>query len=291
MFGVQPAPQAYAALIVDLAFVITYLGRGAYRFFHADPVARRQVKWVLYGVYLALVPIFAVEVLVFVRPSMWPMGELVRIFYVIIPVCAFVAIVRFKLFDIDRLIGATAAYTIVSIVVIAAAIIVVPRISQAATTAWGLDSTTEQFMLALLLALLIVPASRYLRPQIERFFFAERYAFERGVEHLLGALSACAGPQEVLALVGERLDFCLRPECCVIYGRSGETYAPLFFRGRTRAPVLSAKAPLVTALQSDIRSIEVERWLRRPSLSLSRADRAVLDSLGGLYSCQCTVVT
>jgi class 3 adenylate cyclase len=280
MFGIAPTPLAYAALCLDLAFFIVYLGRGTYGFLHADPVARRQIKWVLFGLYLALVPIFATEVLAVVNPSLEPMRELACILYVIVPLCAFIAIVRFNLFDIDRLIGATAAYTIVSIVVIAAAIVMVPRVSQAASTAWGLDPTAGQFMVALLFAVLVVPASRYLRPQVERVFFAERYALERGVEYLLRSLSLCISPQEVFALAGERLDLYLRPECCVIYGRSAETYAPLFVRGRTVAPVLNADAPLITALQLEARPVEVERWLRRPIISLSPADRAVLDSLG-----------
>jgi hypothetical protein len=66
----------------------------------------------------------------------------------------------------------------------------------------------------------------------------------------------------------------------VIYGRSAETYAPLFIRGRTVAPVLNADTPLITALQSEARPVEVERWLRRPIVPLSPAVRAVLDSLG-----------
>jgi len=37
---------------------------------------------------------------------------------------------------------------------------------------------------------------------------------------------------------------------------------------------------LVTTLQSETRSIEVERWLRRRAAGLSSSDRAVLDSLG-----------
>jgi class 3 adenylate cyclase len=278
MVGIAPAPAVFVCL--DLAFLYAYLGRGTYGFLHADPVVRRQVKWVVLGTYPALVPIFGVEVLAVVKPSLGQLRELSLILYVIIPLCTFIAIVRFNLFDIDRRIGATAAYSIVSIVLIAGAIVMLPRVSQAATTAWGLDPTTGQFMVALLFAALAVPASRYLRPQIERVFFAERYALEGGVEDLLRSLSACTNPQEIFAVTGERLDFYLRPECCVIYGRSAETYAPLFVRGRTVAPVLNAEAPLVNALQSEARSVEVERWLRRPSLSLTPADRAVLESLG-----------
>jgi class 3 adenylate cyclase len=280
MFGMAPALLAYAALCVDLAFLIAYLGWGTYRFLRANPIARRQFKWVFFGGYLALVPIFATEVLVFVRPSLGPLRELSLLLYVIIPLCIVIAIVRFNLYDIDRLIGATAAYTIVSIIVIAAAIIMVPRVSQAASTAWGLDPTTGQFVMALLLAALVVPTSRYLRPQIERVFFAERYALERGVENLLHEISTCGAPQELLTLVGERLNSYLRPESCIVYGRSGEIYVPLFFRGRAVAPTINAGTALATMLQSETRSLEVERWLRRGALALSSSDRAVLDSLG-----------
>ena len=84
----------------------------------------------------------------------------------------------------------------------------------------------------------------------------------------------------MLTLVGQRLDSYLLPENCVAYGRLGEAYAPLFFRGRAVAPTINAGAGLVTALQSETRSVEVERWLRRRAPGLSSSDRAVLDSLG-----------
>ena len=278
MVGIELPPLVYVGL--DLAFLVAYLGGRTYRYVHLDPISRRQSKWVHFGIYIALVPIFTAEIMALVYPSVAPLLELARLLYVIIPVCAFIAIVRFNLFDIDRLIGATAAYTIVSIVLIAAAIIVLPRVSQAATAAWGVDPTIGQSLVALLLACLVVPASRFTRPQIERFFFAERYELERGVEHLLHALSTCAGPQELLAMAGERLDSCLRPESCVIYGRSAETYTPLFVRGRTVAPILSVRITLVTALQAETRAGEVEPWLRRAGPSLTPADRAALGSLG-----------
>jgi class 3 adenylate cyclase len=278
MVGIELSPLVYVGF--DLAFLVAYLGGRTYRYAHLDPISRRQSKWVHFGIYIALVPIFTAEIMTLVYPSVVPLLELANLLYIIIPVCGFIAIVRFNLFDIDRLIGTTAAYTIVSIVLIAAAIIVLPHVSQAATAAWGVDPTIGQSLVALLLACLVVPASRFTRPQIERFFFAERYELERGVEHLLHALSTCAGPQELLAMAGERLDSCLRPESCVIYGRSAETYTPLFVRGRTVAPILSVRSTLVTALQAETRAVEVESWLRRAGPSLTPADRAVLDSLG-----------
>jgi class 3 adenylate cyclase len=280
MLGAPPGVLNYAVLAVDLAFITTYLGYAGYGFVNLDPLSRRQVKWVFYGTYLALVPIYTVDVLVLFKPFLWQLSLLVNLFYVIVPISVFIAVTRFKLFDIDRLISATAAYTIVSVAVIAGAIVILPRVSQATNGIAGLDPTVGQFTIGLLLASVVVPGSRYLRPQIERFFFAERYALERGVEDLLRALSTCTSPQEVLELVGERLDLFLRPECCLVYGRSGETYTPLFFRGHIVAPAINASAALVTALRLENRSVEVERWLRGRAFALSSSDRAVLDSLG-----------
>ena len=113
MFGAPPALVRTVGLVVDLAYCITFLGYLSYKFVHADPVTRRQFKWVLYGFYVAVVPYIGVEVLVVVfKPTLWPMFELVLLFSIFVPLSAFIAIVRFNLFDIDRLIGATAAYTL-----------------------------------------------------------------------------------------------------------------------------------------------------------------------------------
>src|SRR5207249_9356136 len=117
----------------------------------------------------------------------------------------------------------TAAYTILSVLLLAGALTVVPRLSQAASMAVGVDPKFGQLGLSFLLATLVVPGQRYLRPQIERLFFANRYRLERGVDQLLRELSVCAGPQTLLTLVGERLGALLEPESCVIYGLAGAT--------------------------------------------------------------------
>jgi class 3 adenylate cyclase len=277
MVGLQLPVLVY--LCLDLAFLVTYLGRGTYGYLHADPIARRKVKWVLLGLYLTLVPIFASEVLAVVKPSLGPLFDLTLILYAFIPVFSYISIVRFNLFDIDRLISATTAYTLVSIIAIAAAIILLPLITQAASVVGGVDPTLGHFLTALLFAGLIVPSSRYIRPQVERLFFTERFAFERGVEHLVRALSDCQSAQEVLALVGERLYLYLRPESCVVYGHSGDIYAPLLILGPTVAPTIKAKSALVSALRSETGALEVERWLGRLNSSLPPSDQAILDSL------------
>jgi len=280
MIGIVRGPPNAAGHLMFIAWSITCLLVLTRGFLRSDPVGRRQIKWLVYGEYLGIMPMLFAEAVTLLKPSLVYLDLISPIFLVFIPICGVIAILRFNLFDIDRLIGATAAYTIGSIVMIAAMFMVVPRLSEATTNLAGLNPAAGEVVVSLLLATVVVPGTRYLRPQIERLFFAERYALELGVEDLLRELSACTSPNEVLTLAGERLDFYLRPECCVIYGRSAKSYAPLFFRGPTVAPVLDAEAALVTALHSETRPVEVEPWLRRYRPSLLESDRAILQSLG-----------
>jgi hypothetical protein len=67
----------------------------------------------------------------------------------------------------------------------AGALVFVPRLAEAASRLVGIDPATSQVALSLLLAAVVVPAHRRLRPQIDRVFFKERYALDRGIAELL----------------------------------------------------------------------------------------------------------
>ena len=103
-----------------------------------------------------------------------------------------------------------------SLVFATAPLTVVPRFSQIAISLVGLNPGEGQLLVSLLLAPVVVPGSRYLRPQIERLFVAERHSLERGVERLLRDLPACANTRQILTLLGEQLDFSFRPESCIL---------------------------------------------------------------------------
>ena len=75
----------------------------------------------------------------------------------------------------------------------------VPAVAAAASTAVGLDAQYGQIAFAVLVAALVVTGQSRLRPAVERVFFTQRYAVERGTETLLRDLSACTSPAELLA--------------------------------------------------------------------------------------------
>jgi class 3 adenylate cyclase len=281
VFGVPLPPTLglRANFVVNVAFLIALLVLLTRNFRRANPVGRRQLKWIVYGLYTGTVPVLAADVVTALDPALRWLHEISMIAPMLIPICLCIAIVRFNLFDIDRLISATAASSILLVLLIGGALLGGPQLSRATSGVVGVDPASGQIVFQLLLVALVVPGQRYLHPWIERLFFPERHALERGVEHLLRELSACEGPQALLTLVSERLYTLLRPECCVMYGRVGESYAPAFVRGSAVPPVIAAYSSLVGALQTRAAPVDVERWRRTARVYLGPADRAALDSL------------
>jgi signal transduction histidine kinase/CheY-like chemotaxis protein len=218
----------------------------------ADPIGRRRVKWLLYGAYIAIVPLIVARTLTLLDPDAW----WYEWFYVAtiigmagFPLGTLVAIVRYNLFDIDRLISATAAYSLVLVLLLGMLLALVPPLSRWASVGLGMNATSAQVLSALALASLVVPFGGRLRSVIERLFFAERHAFERGMQQLLRDLSACGEPEQVGALVAERVATLLRPERLVLYTRTGDGFAPAFVRGAESPPAVGATNPLVARLE------------------------------------------
>ncbi len=280
-FGVPWIPYVVPLFYcVGVAFSGSGLALGTRAFLRADPIGRRQLKWALYGGYVGYVPVLVTTALGMFGWLPWRAQEMATVAIALTAVFGFIAIVRFDLFDIDRLISTTATYSVLSTLLLAAALVLIPRLSQAITAAGAIDPVVSQPILALLLAGLLIPAQRYLRPQIERLFFVERYALQRGIERLLRDLSACDGPDALLALVGERLATLIRPECCVVYGRAADTYVPVFVRGPVVPPPIGAQSGVVTELEARNAPLDVRHWRQGHGPQVRRpADMAALDSL------------
>ena len=252
-----------------------------HKYRRGDPVARRQIRWVMIGTYAAALPVIVANALVTVEPRFGPLGFLSFWAASLFPLCLVVSVVRFNLFDIDRILSATASYNILAVGLGAGALVVVPRIAEALSDVTGLDSGIGQVALSLLLAGVAVPAHRRLRPQIDRVFFKERYALDRGIAELLPTLSQCQDARALTERVGEGLHRLLRPEACVVYARVEDSYAPVFVEGRAVPPAFAAASPLIGTLGERRRPLALGEVGRRlDEAPLGPFDRAALETLG-----------
>jgi hypothetical protein len=283
-FGVLLPPELglRAAFGVNVLFILTMLAIITRNYRRASPIGRRQLKWVVLGIYVGTVPVLLTDVVTAFAPPLWWLHEVAMIAEILIPICILMAISRANYLDIDHLITGTAVYSFLSVGLLAALLVVVPQLSRLASKALGLDPHTGQLIVSIVFAASLVPGQRFLRPQIERLLFRERHALKEGVEVLLHELSRANAPDEIFTLAGEHLDRLVRPAACVIYAPLGDAFTPVFARGDERRggpPTLEGSAAVIDALRRRTAPLDLEQWAAPRGAELSRSERTALERL------------
>jgi class 3 adenylate cyclase len=267
-------------LVTILLSLVTRLGVATWKYLRTDPVGRRQMKWILLGLYGSSLP-FVVSTALTLFDAQFSWLWWASFFgTAILPLSIVVSVVRFNVFDIDRILSATASYNVLAVTLAAAALIAVPRLAEAASTLLGVDPGAGQVVLSLALAALVIPAHRRLRPQIDRIFFKERYGLDRGIAELLPELSRCRDTRELIERVGGSLHALLRPDACVVYALGEGGYASVFAEGRAVPPAFAPSSPLVGTLIERGAPLSLSAAGRRPDEApLGPFDRAALETL------------
>ena len=276
-FPLPPAlgqPLGIGSNVLFIAVVLAVLAQ-SYR--RASPLGRRQLRWVLFGFYAGLAPAALAGLSALAAPQLWWLYEIALAAVIAIPISLLIAIVRYNLFDIDRLITAAASYTIVSFLILAALLGLIPR---AVTALQGVaEPALTQTVLSLAVAGVVLPAQRRIEHWLRRWLFVERYALEEGARSLRETLGNCREPGELLTRFGEGLAELVRPDSLVIYAHSGDAFAPVFQRGRALPPAIDATGPLVAQLAGERRALRVSA-LASSAGRASPVERAALAALG-----------
>jgi class 3 adenylate cyclase len=263
-----------APFFVSSAFV---LGR-AYR--NSDAAARRRLKWVFLGIYLALVVAGLPEIFAAVRPEA---GSLLAVSISgigLLPVCVMIGIVRHNFLDIDRVLSATVAISLGIGALIAGAELVLPPLAELVARDSGLHAASIRIVLIVLLIALLIPLAGFLGRAVDRLFFASRLLLEQRVAQLVQQLSLCDGPQSLGETLLQGLIDSFAPSSCVVYTRSDDVLSPaLASSPEVVPPSFSVDSPLAAALREQpgplARDLEVQGFG-----SLGSFQRAVLETLG-----------
>ena len=175
------------------------------RFRRARGVERQQLKWFTYaGVLLIL----TVPVAEFLTASIG--GAFGGLIIVFVPVAAGIAILRFRLYDIDRLINRTLVYgTLTALLggVYAVAVLVLGQLFGGVSRdppSWAVAGAT------LAVAALFQPARRRIQAVVDRRFNRQKYDAARTVEvftaRLREEIDLAALSEELLAVVDQTME-------------------------------------------------------------------------------------
>jgi hypothetical protein len=232
----QESPVAPAVIIVLVVLAVAAFGSLVLRFRRSRGEERQQLKWFTYAA--ALLPLAAA--LTDVLPA--PLGNLVfAVPIVFLPVATGIAILRYRLYDIDRLINRTLVYGLLSALlagVYAGAVLVLGQVFG------GVGRDPPSWVVAgatLAVAALFQPARRRIQQVVDRRFNRRRYDAAKTVEAFstrlrdeidLDTLSA-----ELLAVVNQTMQptvvsLWLRPHTHGTSGASRGAVEPLVTSGR-----------------------------------------------------------
>jgi hypothetical protein len=169
-------------LICVVSVIVVYVRLGS-----AQGEERQQIKWFAYAATMLLSAVFLSPVVGVTLAAIGvPWGVAIAIPIVLgllaVPVAVGVAILRYRLYDIDRIINRTLVYgalTVVLIAVYIGGVVVLQRTFVALT---GQQSTLAIVASTLLIAALFTPLRRRIQSFIDRRFYRRKYDARKTLE-------------------------------------------------------------------------------------------------------------
>jgi hypothetical protein len=150
------------------------------RFRRADPIRRRQLTWFLYATIVVATVIFLDGVL-----GVLPVGPIEAVVnavaFGLLPVAVGVAVLRYRLYEIDRIVSRTVSYGLLSAALIGLYLLVVALLRPLLEPLTG-SSALAVAASTLAVAAVFNPARRRLQAAVDRRFDRARYDAAQAVE-------------------------------------------------------------------------------------------------------------
>ena len=175
-------PIAALSGLLFAVFVVLVLASLVVRFRRARGEERQQLKWLVYGVFLLVLLVPTLGRVLEQIPSPFAGPVFAAVMFSIIPVTIGLAVLKYRLYDIDRIISRTLAYALLTALLAGVYTIVVLILGQLfggiteQPPSWAVAGAT------LAVASLFQPARRRIQAVVDRRFNRHRYDAARTVE-------------------------------------------------------------------------------------------------------------
>jgi signal transduction histidine kinase len=273
-------------LIIWLSALGTAVYSQAYRYRHiSNMVQQQQTKWVVFGIVTALTSFvcFNLVVSAIALPSPDSAGKLIVLMagaalmygaLLLVPLSIGVAILRYRLFDIDILINRTLVYSALTVSVVGIYVLVVGYLSVLFRAAGGQANLAISVLATGLVALLFQPLRNRLQRGINRLMYGERDDPYAVLSRLGQRLEAALASEAVLPTIVETVKESLKLPYVAITLNQEDEFVVATASGTPVKEVL--RLPLV--YQGEVAG-QLLLGARAPGESFSSADRRLLDDL------------
>lgn len=169
------------AFVVMIALILACGASLIVRYRRASGVERAQVRWLAFaGVPLAAYPLIALAEMAITGSVDWVATAGAGLALVALPVSVTVAMLRHRLYDVDRVLADTVSYAVVAAALVAAYAVAAPVLG----VLLGRDSPAAAAGATAVCAVLLAPLRTRLRRAVDRRLFPPRRAALQAVEEL-----------------------------------------------------------------------------------------------------------
>jgi two-component system NarL family sensor kinase len=265
-FGVDDA--IFGQLSIATQWLLTAAALGALlslivRFVRSHGEERQQIKW------FVSVAVFGISLLVGVTvvSSLLPKGDslgalvdfLVNLLWIIVPaslaIAVGIAILKYRLYDIDIIINRTLVYGALTVCIIGIYVLVVGYLGAVFQTRGNL---AVSILVAGLVAIMFQPLREWLQRAVNRLTYGERDDPYRVLSRLGRRLEATISPEAVLPAIVEDIARALRLPQVAIWLADGDTLRLGAAHGSIPASVTVQDASAVEALRNATDLVHLE---------------------------------
>jgi signal transduction histidine kinase len=237
-YAFYPSPSAFLAspllwmgilLYVPITLIAFSVQIYRYRVV-SDPIERQQTKWVVYGVSLMILS-FVITTPLYIQmlqrppgsPLMW-WGTVTSLIYsfslTLLPISLTIAVLRYRLYDIDILINRTLVYGALTVTTMGIYVFIVGYLGNLFQ---NFNQTVLAFIATGLVALLFQPLRERLQAGVNRLMFGERDDPVAVLGSLSKRLEAAADPETILPGIVDTVGQALKLPFVAIEVYNGQT--------------------------------------------------------------------
>jgi hypothetical protein len=200
---------AETGLLAMFLLVLAGMASLVLRFRRANPIERRQLTWFLYATVL-FAAVLVLDGVLEVLPTGVIGAVINALAFTLLPVAVGVAVLRYRLYEIDRIVSRTVSYGLLTAGLIGLYLLVVALLRPLLEPLTG-SSTLAVAGSTLAVAAAFNPARKRLQAAVDRRFDRARYDAVRAVDHFAARLRDQVDLNEITAGLCDTVDATVAP--------------------------------------------------------------------------------
>ena len=175
-----------------------------------DPIVRQQLKWLRNGMLFGFAPFAVLNAIPFIldlpfSPSLTVWSNYAVVTLPLIPLTIAIAIVRYRLMDVDVIFRRGYAYTLATLLVLAAFYGVVFSLGSLVQKNFKDLGNTGLIAVMLIATFLFQPLRNWIQERLDRYFYRDRYDYRRTLIEFARELNSETDLDHMLRSVADRL--------------------------------------------------------------------------------------